>query len=52
MRDTVLTRDEVDGLRATSSPPVGTTKLREWLDESGKGSGHRYVSGLRRNYQE
>ena len=54
VRDTVLTRDEVDGLMAgllTSSNAVtGATRLGEWLKDNADGLGRRYVSELSRNY--
>ena len=56
MRDMALTRDEFDGLMAglltSGEPPVGTTRLRDWLAENGDGLGRRYVSELRRNWRE
>ena len=55
MRDTALTRDEVDGLMAglltSVEPPTGTTRLADWLAENGDGLGRRYVSELRRNWR-
>ena len=55
MRDMALTRDEVDGLMAglltSEAVPTGTTRLSDWLAESGEGLGIRYVSELRRNYR-
>ena len=54
MRDTALTRDEVDGLMAglltSGEPPAGTTRLADWLAKNGDGLGRRYVSELRRNW--
>ena len=53
MRDVALTRDEVDGLMAglltSGEPPVGTTRLADWLEGNADGLGRRYVSELRRN---
>ena len=55
MRDMALTRDEVVGLMAglltSAEPPTGTTRLSDWLAESGDGLGRRYVSELRWNYR-
>ena len=53
LRDTVLTRDEVNGLMAglltSDAAPTGTTKLSDWLVENGDACGRRYVSELRWN---
>ena len=55
LRDTVLTRDEVDGLMAglltSVGGPTGTTMLGDWLDTNGAVLGTRYVSELRRNFR-
>ena len=55
LRDTVLTRDEVDGLMAglvtTTGTPSGKTRLSEWLDGNSDSLGRRYVSELRRNFR-
>ena len=55
LRDMVLSRDEVDGLMAglltSESPPTGTTRLEDWLKESGTVLGGRYTSELRRNFR-
>ena len=55
MRDTALTRDEVDGLMAgllaSDAPPTGTTRLSDWLKENADSLGRRYISELRRNYR-
>lgn len=54
LRDTVLTRDEVDGLMAgllaTNFPPTGSTRLGDWLSKEGEELGHFYISEIRRNY--
>ena len=54
LRDTVLTRDEVDGLMAglltSNAAPAGTTRLLEWLCKNVEPLGRRYVSEVRRNY--
>ena len=53
LRDTVLSRDEVDGLIAglltSDSEPMGTTRLGDWLREHGDVLDEKYVSELRRN---
>ena len=55
LRDTVLTRDEVDGLMAgaltSDNVPTGTTKLSEWLGGQVDNLGLIYVSELRRNFR-
>ena len=55
LRDTVLTRDEVDslmaGLLTTTGTPSGKTRLSEWLDGNSDSLGRRYVSELRRNFR-
>ena len=55
LRDTVLSRDEVDGLVArlltSDSKPTGVTRLSEWLKDNSGGLGRRYVSELRRNFR-
>ena len=56
VRDVVLTRDEVDGLMAglltSAAAPTGATRLSDWLEDNADNLGRRYVSELRRNYQE
>ena len=55
MRDTALTRDEVDGLMAglltSGAAPTGTTRLSDWLTDHADGLGRHYVSELERNYR-
>ena len=50
--DVILTRDEIEGLMAgllcTSSPPVGQTRLTEWIQHNGDQLGRRYASELSR----
>lgn len=52
MRDVVLTWDEVIGLTAgllsTDSPPLGTTKLTDWMHTHHDTLGRRYMSELAR----
>ena len=56
VRDVVLTRDEVDGLKAglltSAAPPTGATRLSDWLEDNADNLGRRYVSELRRNHRE
>ncbi len=56
MRDVVLTRDEVDGLMAglltSDAAPTGAIRLSDWLEDHAGGLGRRYMSELRRNYQD
>ena len=55
MRDTALTREEVeglmDGLLRSDLAPTGTTRLGDWLEGNADSLGRRYVSELRRNYR-
>ena len=52
MGDTILTRDEIDGLMAdmiyADAPPVGTTRLSEWIKDNADTLGKRYANELRR----
>ncbi len=52
MRDVVLTWDEVIGLTAgllsTNSPPLGTTKLTDWMQAHRDTLGRHYMSELAR----
>jgi uncharacterized protein YbjT (DUF2867 family) len=54
-RDVVLTRDELEGLRASllvsHEPPRGRASFREWLERSGSQLGRAYVSELARNFR-
>ena len=55
LRDTVLTRDEVDGflmagLLTSNGVPTGRTKLGDCLGGEGESLGLSYVSELRRNF--
>ncbi len=56
VRDVVLTRDEVDGLMAglltSDSPPTGTTRFSDWLNENSRDLGRTYESELRRNFSK
>ena len=55
VRDVVLTRDEVDGLMdgllTSDTPPTGTTRIADWLNENADCLGRRYTSELRRNFR-
>lgn len=55
VRDTVLTRDEVDELMSdqftSAAKPTGTTKLSDWLRHNSDGLGRHYLSELRRNFR-
>ncbi len=55
VNDVVLTRDEVIGLMAdtlvTDSPPSGTTRLSDWLEQNSAKVGSRYASELGRHYR-
>ena len=55
VRDIVLTRDEVDGLMAglltSASPPTGTTRFGDWLNDNANNLGRRYESELQRNFR-
>ena len=55
--DVVLTREEVDGLTAgllvskSGAPPMGTTRLTDWLDDNADGLGVQYANELVRHYR-
>jgi nucleoside-diphosphate-sugar epimerase len=55
VRDIVLTKDELGALMANlliaRNPPVGKTRLKDWLDESADHLGRRYASELVRHYR-
>jgi uncharacterized protein YbjT (DUF2867 family) len=55
LRDVVVTRDELDALRAgllvSHEPPRGTDRLGPWLDEHGAALGREYSSELARNFR-
>ena len=54
LRDVVLTRDELKGLRSgllvAEGPPTGATRLVEWLEVWGDSLGRRYESEIKRHY--
>lgn len=53
--DVILTRDEVSGLQAnllvSADPPLGTTRLTDWLRENAASVGARYSSEVKRHYK-
>ena len=55
--DVVLTREEVDGLTAgllvskSGAPPMGTTRLTDWLEDNTDGLGVQYANELARHYR-
>jgi len=55
VRDVLLTRDELDGLMAnlliSDNPPIGRTRLSDWLDEHTDRLGVEYASELNRHYR-
>lgn len=55
VRDVILTRNEVAGLMAdllvTDAPPVGTTRLSDWLRANADSVGRRYASELSRHFR-
>ena len=54
LRDVVLTRDELVGLRrsllTSDAPPLGRDRFVDWVHENGSVLGRRYVSELARNF--
>jgi NADH dehydrogenase len=56
LRDTVVTRDELEGLSRSlltaDGPPTGTESFRAWLTEAGPALGRSYVSERARNFSE
>ena len=55
LRDVVVTKEELDGLRAgvlvSHEPPRGRDRIGPWLEEHGAELGRRYTSELARNYR-
>ena len=55
--DVVLTREEVDGLTAgllvskSGAPPMGSTRLTDWLEDNADGLGVQYANELARHYR-
>jgi NADH dehydrogenase len=54
LRDVVITREELDALRAgllvSNGPPRGTDRIGPWLEEHGGALGRSYTSELARNF--
>ena len=54
LRDVVVTRDELESLRAgllvSHDPPLGRDRFDEWIAEHGALLGRTYASELRRNF--
>jgi hypothetical protein len=52
VHDVLITQQEIAGLMANllyvDSPPAGTTRLTEWLQENAATLGRRYTSELSR----
>ena len=55
VHDVVLTRDEVEGLMSnllvSEGPPMGHTRLSDWLEQNADSVGTRYASELNRHYR-
>ena len=55
VKDVVLTPEEVNGLMAglliSKNPPLGQTRLADWLEANKDKVGARYASEIRRHYQ-
>ena len=55
VRDVVLTPEEVDGLMAgllvSKDPPLGRTRLADWLEKNSDKVGKNYASEIRRHFQ-
>ena len=56
VRDTVLTREEVEGLMAelliSAEAPLGTTRFDDWLLQNGDTLGLQYMSELDRHFRK
>jgi uncharacterized protein YbjT (DUF2867 family) len=54
LRDVVVTRDELEALRAgllvSVDPPLGSDRFDDWLETHGPQLGRSYTSELRRNF--
>jgi NADH dehydrogenase len=54
--DVMLTADEVDGLTAgllvSSDPPLGKTRLADWLEANSETVGTKYASEIARHYRK
>jgi uncharacterized protein YbjT (DUF2867 family) len=55
VRDVVITKDEIGGLMSnllvSDDPPVGQTRLSEWLEKNSNSVGLKYLSDLERHYR-
>jgi uncharacterized protein YbjT (DUF2867 family) len=55
VRDVLLTREELDGLMAdllvSKEPPLGKTRLTEWLKQNAASLGRTYASELDRHFR-
>jgi nucleoside-diphosphate-sugar epimerase len=55
LRDVVVTKEELDGLRAgllvSEEPPRGTDRIGPWLEQHGAELGRSYTSELARNFR-
>jgi uncharacterized protein YbjT (DUF2867 family) len=55
LRDVVVTRDELEALRAgllvSHEPPLGRGRFDDWLEQHGPELGRAYTSELRRNFR-
>ncbi len=54
LRDVILTREELEGLRAellvSRRPPLGRQSVRDWLARHGPELGRRYVNDVERHF--
>jgi NADH dehydrogenase len=52
--DVLLTRHEIEGLKAgllvSTEPPLGRTRISQWLQENRLTVGTKYASELKRHY--
>jgi NADH dehydrogenase len=55
VNDVMLTPEEVDGLMAgllvSGEPPLGKTRLADWLEKNKDRAGARYASEIKKHYQ-
>jgi hypothetical protein len=53
--DVLITREEVQGLLAgllvSSDPPLGKTRLSDWLEANRETVGRKYASEIARHYR-
>jgi len=54
VKDVVITKDEINGLMSnllvSAGPPMGQTRLSEWLEQNANTVGTTYISDLKRHY--